>query len=223
MSLEAVFALVLSMVGRPIETNEELQRYARIAVASDIAAEEQIARGWNGTKAQLVRAELAAVDFESGKGARSVHSGDNTRNGWCLTQIHRTNGHWKKVVTNPSELLGTGLGPTTNCMRVAARTLAGGLSWARRNGYRRHKWRAMWTVYVLRSGKNGQFYTGMTCDLSRRLREHNRGYNASTRGRGPFSVVHTEQFDTRPDARRCEKFLKSGAGREWLKSHICAE
>jgi putative endonuclease len=43
-----------------------------------------------------------------------------------------------------------------------------------------------WTVYVLRSVKGRRLYIGLTKDLSRRLNEHNRGYNRSTKGRGPF-------------------------------------
>ena len=79
----------------------------------------------------------------------------------------------------------------------------------------------MWTVYVLRSVKNGNLYIGLTNNLGRRLREHNRGYNRSTKSKGPFQVIHSETFTTRQKAREREVKLKSGMGREWLKTAEC--
>jgi len=74
-----------------------------------------------------------------------------------------------------------------------------------------------WTVYVLHSLKNRWFYIGLTNDLLRRVREHNRGYNRSTKGKGPFQIVHKEAYSTRTEARAREKYLKSGVGREYLR------
>ncbi len=76
------------------------------------------------------------------------------------------------------------------------------------------------TVYVLRSRSNGWLYIGMTNDVDRRLREHNEGRNRSTKGKGPFLLVHTETFPTRVEARAREKKLKTGSGREWLKARL---
>ena len=74
-----------------------------------------------------------------------------------------------------------------------------------------------WTVYVLRSLKNGWFYIGMTGDLHRRIREHNAGYNTSTKGKGPFVLLHSQSFRTRQQARQEERRLKTGSGRECLR------
>ena len=73
-------------------------------------------------------------------------------------------------------------------------------------------------VYVLRSSKDGGLYTGMTDDLERRLGEHNSGKSKSTRHRRPFTLVYSEQFSTRAEAAKCERFLKSGAGHKFLKN-----
>ncbi len=70
----------------------------------------------------------------------------------------------------------------------------------------------MWYVYVLRSVKNGRLYTGSTNDLDRRLAEHQRGKNRYTRHAGPFELLHTEQVETRLEARRRERALKRRAG-----------
>ncbi len=41
----------------------------------------------------------------------------------------------------------------------------------------------MWVFYVLRSEATRRYYIGHTCDLERRLREHNSGQTKATRGR----------------------------------------
>jgi putative endonuclease len=73
-----------------------------------------------------------------------------------------------------------------------------------------------WVVYVLRSLKNGRLYTGSTNDLERRLSEHRRGKTRYTRYAGPFGLAYTEDQPDGPTARRRERFLKSGQGREEL-------
>ena len=75
----------------------------------------------------------------------------------------------------------------------------------------------MYTVYVLKSLKDGRQYTGSTEDLERRLKEHNAGKTASTRRRRPFVLVHTEEYESREAAEDRERYLKTGKGREELK------
>ncbi len=70
-----------------------------------------------------------------------------------------------------------------------------------------------WFVYVLRSEKDGKRYFGCTQDLTERLARHRNGQVRTTKNRGPFSLVHMEQFETRGEAFAREKFLKSWAGR----------
>lgn len=75
----------------------------------------------------------------------------------------------------------------------------------------------MFTVYVLKSGKNGKRYVGYTGkDPSIRLQEHNAGSNKFTSHNRPFTLIHTESFDSKTDAIRREHFLKSGQGRKQL-------
>lgn len=75
-------------------------------------------------------------------------------------------------------------------------------------------------VYVLRSESTNKRYIGQTEDLSRRLAEHNDpGHNVrkyTSRNPGPWELVHEEHFETRSEAMRHERWLKSGQGREWL-------
>ena len=74
------------------------------------------------------------------------------------------------------------------------------------------------TVYALRF-QNGELYVGMTCSLTRRIQEHHRRQSPSTkRFSGSFEILYTRAFETYAEARRHEKFLKSGAGRALLRS-----
>jgi putative endonuclease len=73
-------------------------------------------------------------------------------------------------------------------------------------------------VYVLKSLVNNRFYTGSTNDLERRLEEHNRGKSKYTRLTRPFVLVYKEEYHSRVEARRRERFLKTGKGREFLKT-----
>ncbi|OGG15107.1 hypothetical protein A2773_04420 [Candidatus Gottesmanbacteria bacterium RIFCSPHIGHO2_01_FULL_39_10] len=78
-----------------------------------------------------------------------------------------------------------------------------------------------WSVYALKSLKDGNLYIGLSSDPIRRVKEHNAGQCASTKGRGPFIMIYQEECGTsRIDARKREKYLKSGIGREFLKNII---
>ncbi len=76
----------------------------------------------------------------------------------------------------------------------------------------------MFFVYVLRSRSNGRLYIGHTADVTQRLGQHNHGITKSTKNRGPWELVHEEAFATKAEAMRRERHLKSGQGRETLKT-----
>jgi putative endonuclease len=59
---------------------------------------------------------------------------------------------------------------------------------------------------------------GLTNNIERRFEEHNLGYNKTTKPYAPFQLIYKEEFDTRILARKKEKYLKSGVGKEFLKS-----
>jgi putative endonuclease len=65
------------------------------------------------------------------------------------------------------------------------------------------------SVYILRSKTSSKFYIGCADDPLARLAEHQRGQTKSTRGRGPWSLLYQERFDTLAEARRREVQLKS--------------
>lgn len=75
-------------------------------------------------------------------------------------------------------------------------------------------------VYVLRSQKDGNWYTGFTNDLRKRFYQHNHGQSSHTKGRGPFELIYYESYKNREDARSRESQLKSGQGKAYLRSRI---
>lgn len=75
----------------------------------------------------------------------------------------------------------------------------------------------MYFIYVLRSMTTGRHYVGFTLDLVQRLGQHNSGITNSTKNRGPWELVHQEEFATRTEAMRRERYWKSGQGREELR------
>jgi len=60
-------------------------------------------------------------------------------------------------------------------------------------------------------------YVGLTDNLPRRIQQHNDGRERTTKPYRPFRLLHSEQFTTRTEARSREKYLKSGAGKEFLR------
>ena len=76
----------------------------------------------------------------------------------------------------------------------------------------------MYYVYALKSLARKYIYVGLTDNIQRRIAEHNCEKEKTTRAYAPFKTILTEKYDTRMEARKREKYLKSGAGKEFLKS-----
>ena len=74
-----------------------------------------------------------------------------------------------------------------------------------------------YVVYILLSEKDQKRYIGSTSDLVRRLREHDSGLVKSTRYRRPLTLVYKEEYQSKQEAQKREKFFKTGRGREHLK------
>ena len=82
----------------------------------------------------------------------------------------------------------------------------------------------MFYVYILQSATTGEIYTGQTSHLINRLQQHNdpsyTGTLHTKRRKGPWVLIYKEEFSTRAEAMNREKELKTGKGREWLKTNI---
>jgi putative endonuclease len=75
-------------------------------------------------------------------------------------------------------------------------------------------------VYVLRSESDGGFYIGYSSNLRVRLWQHQDGRSRATSYRGPWSLIYYEAYLHQADALGREKYLKSGAGRRFLKAQL---
>lgn len=77
----------------------------------------------------------------------------------------------------------------------------------------------MFSVYVIYSKTFKLKYTGYTEDIERRLFEHNNGLLGKfTKNKGPWELIHKVDFNTRSEAIAHEKYLKSGKGRDFIRS-----
>lgn len=73
-------------------------------------------------------------------------------------------------------------------------------------------------VYVIR-GSNGKYYTGMTKDLARRMKEHRSGTSTSTRSYGEIEVIWTKAFKGRMEARAMEVLIKKKGAARFIKTY----
>ena len=73
-------------------------------------------------------------------------------------------------------------------------------------------------VYIIEN-QYGAKYIGQTFNLELRLERHNDGEVFSTKNKGPWKVIYREEFATRGEAMKREKFLKKQKGGDSLK-HI---
>jgi putative endonuclease len=83
---------------------------------------------------------------------------------------------------------------------------------------KRFKVLCMYYVYAIKSVERNYIYVGLTDNFERRFSEHNGGRNKTTKPYLPFELILKEKFSTRILARQREKYLKSGTGKEFLKS-----
>ncbi len=75
----------------------------------------------------------------------------------------------------------------------------------------------MYVVYVIQSINHDFTYVGLTNNLERRLKQHNRKQANATKPYAPYYLLYQESFDARVQARSREKYLKSTAGKNYLR------
>ena len=73
-------------------------------------------------------------------------------------------------------------------------------------------------VYAITSLTRNYIYVGLTDNVERRVSQHNSGYEPTTKPYRPFQIILVESYPSRDLARKREKYLKSGKGKEYLKN-----
>ncbi|RYF86209.1 MAG: GIY-YIG nuclease family protein [Chitinophagaceae bacterium] len=75
-------------------------------------------------------------------------------------------------------------------------------------------------VYAIKSAVNAEIYVGIAKDADRRLKDHNAGKNRYTKGLMPWVTLYRVLQPDWEAARKREKYLKSGVGKEFLRSLV---
>ncbi|MBK7309936.1 MAG: GIY-YIG nuclease family protein [Sphingobacteriaceae bacterium] len=76
-------------------------------------------------------------------------------------------------------------------------------------------------VYIIYSDKVHKKYIGHTENIEQRLKQHNEGsLGKYTKNKGPWKLVHMEEYSTRSEAMAKENFFKTGRGRDLLKQQF---
>jgi len=78
----------------------------------------------------------------------------------------------------------------------------------------------MYYIYILLSEKDGKLYTGFTPNLKSRIKSHVNGYVKATKYRRPLKLIYYESYLNELDARRREKYLKGGNGRNQMREQL---
>ena len=79
----------------------------------------------------------------------------------------------------------------------------------------------MFSVYIIYSRSLDKYYIGYTIDLEKRLTEHNTGISVFTSKAKDWELKWTKTFESRNDAMKEEKRIKTKKSRkyiEWLIS-----
>ncbi|MBI4039615.1 GIY-YIG nuclease family protein [Candidatus Daviesbacteria bacterium] len=75
-------------------------------------------------------------------------------------------------------------------------------------------------IYILKSLKDGKYYTGFSSDLRNRLKDHNSGNVQSTKNRRPLELIYYEAYKEKSQAIKREKFLKTTKGKLQLRKQL---
>ena len=78
----------------------------------------------------------------------------------------------------------------------------------------------MFKVYILKSKTNDKYYVGYTEDLDKRLIRHNGKLVKATKSGVPWTIIYTESFNTKSEAYRRERQIKSYKGGKAFKKLI---
>ncbi len=78
----------------------------------------------------------------------------------------------------------------------------------------------MFYVYILRSKKDGSYYTGVSEDLNQRIKDHNWHLVKYSSSKAPFELAWFCGFKNKRKALDFEKYLKQGSGFAFRNKHL---
>lgn len=74
----------------------------------------------------------------------------------------------------------------------------------------------MFFTYIIQSKKDGSFYVGYSENPEKRLEKHNNAKTGYTSRKQPWQLVYTEEFKTKTEALKREKFIKNQKSRDFI-------
>ena len=77
-----------------------------------------------------------------------------------------------------------------------------------------------YTVYILEDQADRSWYIGMSSRLKGRMIQHLTKQVVSTRNKKNLKLIYAELYLDKKDAAGRERFLKSGAGRRYIKKQL---
>jgi len=75
-------------------------------------------------------------------------------------------------------------------------------------------------TYILFSEKLNKYYVGACIDMERRLLEHNGGHSTFTSLGIPWELRYKEQYETLPEAKKREAYIKRMKSRKYIEELI---
>ena len=80
----------------------------------------------------------------------------------------------------------------------------------------------MYYIYIIKSLSSERYYIGQTNNLEIRLKRHNDNNVTATKNRGPWEIVHFEEYQTRSEAMQRERYFKSLKSRKSIEKLFLA-
>ena len=81
----------------------------------------------------------------------------------------------------------------------------------------------MWYTYIIYSEKLDRYYIGYTDNLSWRLERHNQGWGRFTKGGIPWKLVYFKKYQTKQEALKREREIKSKKSRKYIENLILSK
>jgi putative endonuclease len=75
----------------------------------------------------------------------------------------------------------------------------------------------MFYVYLLQTDVDASFYVGFTENPEQRLIQHNNGESMYTRRKTPWKMVYIENYNSKSEALKREKFLKKQRNKDFYQ------
>ena len=76
---------------------------------------------------------------------------------------------------------------------------------------------AAYFLYILKSETTNRYYVGQSGDVEARIAYHNANYSLALRNRGPWKLMYIEEFQTRSEAVKRERQIKSWKDRRMIE------